>query len=339
MNKKIYISIIAFLICTFANGQDIILSQPYTASQFLSPASVGGGVYQQRIQANMRTQMFEGANLYNTVVAGWDTRFKKNDEEQNNYFGIGTSIISDRLIGGLMQTNHFTVNLAYHLFLDDDYYSEIALGLGTTFSQTNIDKSKLVFNDSYDQYSGYYFGTSGDLINLKPFPYKISANTGVMYTRHTPVKFLQISANAFFYGTPDLTTTANPIATRLKAIMYLNMEQVFREANTFMLHASYNNRLSNGDLNRQLIAGAAVSFPMTYDWEQVKRLYVGCMYRVGEAIVPSVSLMVNKYTFGLSYDVYTNSKTGANIRQNGFEISLSTSFGKRRNESLKTIFD
>lgn len=339
MNKKIYISLIAILICTLAIGQDIILSQPYTASQFLSPASVGGGVYQQRIQANMRTQMFDGVNLSNSLVAGWDTRFRKKFEEQNNYFGIGTNIISDRLIGGLMQTNHFSVNLAYHLFLDEDNSNEIALGLGGTFSQTNLDKSKLIFNDSYDQFSGNYLGSSGDLINLKQFPYKISANTGILYTHQTTVQFFQISANAFFYGTPDLTTSTTTDATRLKAILYLNMEQVFNESNTFMVHASYDNRLNSGNLNRQLLAGAAISFPMTYDWEQVKRLYVGCMYRVGEAFVPSVSLMVNKYTFGLSYDVYTNNKTGASIKQNGFEISLSTSLGKRRNEFLKTIFD
>ncbi len=339
MHKKIYISLIAFLGCTFAIGQDIILSQPYAASQFLSPASVGSGVYQQRIQANMRTQMFDGVNLSNTFVAGWDTRLRQKEEEQNNYIGIGTNIISDRLIGGLMQTNHFSVNLAYHLFLNEDYSNEIALGLGGTFSQTNIDKSKLIFNDSYDQYSGNFLGSSGDLINLKSFPRKISANTGIMYTHNSTVQFLQVSANAFFYGTPDQTNATTTDATRLKAIMYLNMEQVFNESNTFMIHASYNNRLNSGNLSRQLLAAGAVSFPLTYEWDQVKRLYVGCMYRAGEAIVPNVSLMLNKYNLGLSYDVYTNNKTGASIKQNGFEISFSSSFGKRRNEFLKTIFD
>jgi hypothetical protein len=63
------------------------------------------------------------------------------------------------------------------------------------------------------------------------------------------------------------------------------------------------------------------------------------MYRAGEAIVPNVSFMLNKYNLGLSYDVFMNNKSGAIIKQNGFEISFSTSFGKRRNEFLKTIFD
>lgn len=339
MHKKIYIFIFTLLNCSFAIGQDVILSQPYTASQFLSPASVGGGVYQQRIQGNMRSQMFEGANLSNTIVVGWDTRIKRKVEDQYNYFGIGMHLISDKLAGGLLQTNHLTANMAYHLFLDEDNANEIALGLGATFSQANIDKSKLIFNDSYDPYSGTYIGNSGDLLNLKPFPYKISANTGIMYTRQTTVNFLQVSANAFFYATPDLAITNTNEATKFKAIAYLNYEQVFNESQTFMFHASYNNRVSSGTLSRQITAGGAVSFPLTYEWDQVKRLYVGCMYRAGEAIVPNVSFMLNKYNLGLSYDVFMNNKSGAIIKQNGFEISFSTSFGKRRNEFLKTIFD
>jgi hypothetical protein len=49
--------------------------------------------------------------------------------------------------------------------------------------------------------------------------------------------------------------------------------------------------------------------------------------------------MMDNYHFGISYDFYNNAISGANLRQNGFEITLSKSFGARRNDFLKTLFD
>ena len=49
--------------------------------------------------------------------------------------------------------------------------------------------------------------------------------------------------------------------------------------------------------------------------------------------------MMDSYIFGLSYDIYNNDLSGASLKQNGFELSLSKSFGKKRNEFLRTIFD
>jgi hypothetical protein len=66
---------------------------------------------------------------------------------------------------------------------------------------------------------------------------------------------------------------------------------------------------------------------------------VGCYYRLKEAIIPTLSLMLDTNVFGISYDVYNNDLTGANLKQNSFEISFSKSFGKKRNEFLRTIFD
>jgi hypothetical protein len=49
--------------------------------------------------------------------------------------------------------------------------------------------------------------------------------------------------------------------------------------------------------------------------------------------------MMDGYVFGISYDVYNTDITGARLKLNSFEISLSKSFGKKRNEWMRTIFD
>jgi hypothetical protein len=96
------------------------LSQLYTSAQFLSPASVGNGIYQNRVQSNYRSQMLAGNQLYKTIVVGWDGRYKNKNEDVVNYLGIGGQIISDQVMNGVLQTNYATLNAAYHLFFDED---------------------------------------------------------------------------------------------------------------------------------------------------------------------------------------------------------------------------
>ena len=97
-------------------AQDFVLSQPFTAAQYLSPASVGNGVYGQRIQSNFKTQSIGGSNYARNLVVGWDRKYNRNAAEQANYLGIGAQIISEQLLNGLINTNYITLNTAYHLF-------------------------------------------------------------------------------------------------------------------------------------------------------------------------------------------------------------------------------
>ena len=87
-----------------AKAQDFVLSQPFTSAQFLSPASVGNGVYDQRIQSNFRTQSIGGSNYARNIVVGWDRKYNRKALDQSNYLGIGGQIISEQLMNGLINT-------------------------------------------------------------------------------------------------------------------------------------------------------------------------------------------------------------------------------------------
>jgi hypothetical protein len=49
--------------------------------------------------------------------------------------------------------------------------------------------------------------------------------------------------------------------------------------------------------------------------------------------------MMDNYIFGLSYDINTNGLTADGIRSNSFELTFSKSFGKRKQELMRTLFD
>jgi hypothetical protein len=107
---------------------------------------------------------------------------------------------------------------------------------------------------------------------------------------------------------------------------------------TFMLHASFNQR-SNSEQSKQVLVGGAISLPFGNNYEYINRAYIGLSYRVGDAVIPQLTILLNKHRFGLSYDVYSKKMTGAEFISNVFEFSFSTSLGKRKYEYLRTVFD
>ena len=315
--------------------QSIVLSQPYISSQFLSPATVGNGIYENRIQANLKSQFLDGNNLYRTLVSGWDSRFKNADSDQENYFGVGAQVISEQAMGGVINTNYITLNFAYHLFLDANLKNELSLGLGGSYGQTYLDKSQLLFEEGFNVGLPYNVNNCDYINNIKSFPQNFYYNTGLLFTRHTENLFLQGGLAASFLSKPKVLILNVDTASGMKSSAFFNFEKVFESGNTFMTHLSFVNKYG---LN-QIVIGGLWSFPFKDKADKINRMYVGCFNRLEDAIIPSVSIMMDKYTLGLSYDIYNNDLSGAKLKQNGFEIALSVSFGKKRNEWMRTIFD
>ena len=336
MNKKALI-IFLFIILAFTTyaQQGIVFSQPYISSQFLSPATVGNGIYEQRIQSNLKSQFLDGNNLYRTLVSGWDSRLKNADPEQTNYFGVGAQVISDQAMGGIINSNYITLDFAYHLFLDANLKNELSLGIGGTYGQTYLDKSQLFFEEGFSTGLPYNVYNYDYLNSIKSFPQDFYFNTGILFTRHTENMFLQGGLSASFLSRPKVTVLAVDTASGMKSSAFFNFEKELENGSSFMTHLSFSNK--NG-LN-QVVVGGLYSFPFKDKANKINRIYIGCFNRLDDALIPSVSLMMDKYTFGLSYDIYNNDLSGAKLKQNGFEIALSVSLGKKRNEWMRTIFD
>ena len=332
LNKKAYILCFMLLLGYKTWAQDPYLSQQFTAAQFMSPASVGNGLYQNRIRTNIRSQFVNGNNLYRTIVGGWDTQFNNNNPDKNNVVGIGVQIVSDQLMNGILQTNNISLNVSNRIYLDDNSFSSIAIGLGANLSQVYLDKSKLYFGDQFD-YRAIVSATSAE--SIKGSTTKLSGNMGFIYSWHSDLMFLQVSGNALYNTKGSLTNSVENASTALKPNFFVNLERTFGDDFTFLVHGSY----STKGFYVQKMLGGAVGFPIMYEYDKVRRVYMGCYTRLGDAYMPTVSLMMDQYIFGMSYDIYNNNLTAANLKPNSFEISFSASFGDKKRNLLRTLFD
>lgn len=335
MNKKSYIFFACIYFCFSVKAQDPFLSQLYTSAQFLSPASVGNGIYQSRVQSNYRSQMLAVNQLYKTIVIGWDGRYKNKNEDVANYLGIGGQIISDQVMNGVLQTNYAILNTAYHLFFDEDLKKDFSLGLGLTFAQSNLQLDKLKFADQFSDGEYLMNSRSISLQNLNNNASKISMNTGLLYTNHSQTSFVQISANAFFFSKPDLTRSNQASTSGFKSLMFLNAEKELESKKSVLIHASYNSR----NRMEQVLVGGAIGIPFGSYYENTNRIYFGLFYRFNDAVIPNFSILMNEYRFGLSYDVYSSGFSGAQLKPSSFEISFSAALGRRRADYFRTLFD
>jgi len=205
--------------------------------------------------------------------------------------------------------------------------------LGVTFSQTTLARSKLRFVDMYDllgNLSGY---PTAEVFLSNPS--RFSANTGFLFTRHSNNTYLQLSANGFFFAKPDVTNSPYNESPGMRSTLFMNLEKYFNVDYTYLIHGAFSNR----NKESSYVLGGSVSLPIKYEFEHDRRLYLGCYYRFNNAFVPSVNIMMDSYIFGISYDIYNNDLTAAGIRSNSFELTFSKSFGKRKQELMRTLFD
>ncbi len=333
MSFKYYIIFILILYSYGVNGQIVAISQPYKYSQLLSPSLVGDGIYKQRVQSGLKSEFLDGTNLYNTAIIGWDRKFQKEDQVQPNYFGIGTQIISDRLMSGILQSNSFSLNMSYHIFLNKSKNTDIALGLGGIYSQAFINKSNLLFEEQF--YPNGVPTGAGSSENLRSFPSNFSISSGVVYKRHSNSSYLRMGGTLFFFDKPQVTSEALNESMGLRKFAFFNFENEFLDDFTFLFYASIN-QLSYG---RKYEAGASISYLITKEQEEIKRIYFGCNYRRNDAIVPNISFLMENYSLGFSYDINSTPVTGSNVKQQKFELNYARSFGNKQGNKLRTLFD
>ncbi len=330
--------LVAFTLFVFkVQAQAPFISQTFNNNQFFNPASVGFGSY-NRFSSIYRSQFTSVGRPYKTIGLNVDFGFLKNEGADMNNLGFGIQGLSEQILDGILQTNSITATLADRVFFDDSRTTYLSLGIGATFVNRTVDYSSLIFGDQF---------TSGRLLNATSMEVlnnnfsKNSLNVGFLFSRNNNNSFFQLGMSSYFigrstgYNSTNDSARVSPLNEFSQVLGQLNYEQIFSGNKTLLIHANYQNRYEN----EFVYAGAAIGIPFNETYESTNRMYVGCFYRTKDAVVPYIGLLLNKYKFGFTYDIYNNDMTIANLKPQTFEFTLSTYFGKRRNEGMRSLFD
>jgi type IX secretion system PorP/SprF family membrane protein len=332
MKKYISIFIIcfSFLIEIKVGAQTPYSSQNILMTNYLNPANMGFSSNSQ-LNSFFRNQFAGVGDAYRTIGVAADLKLFKPAYDEPNIFGMGVQAVSEKVLNGALQTNYITVNFANRVFFNKLKTNYLSLGIGASMITRTLDKTQLSFGDQFNS-GRYFFNSSADYV--ASFPTKYAANVGIMYNSSNQNRFIQFGASSYYIFRTAVNQSYNSVNQNFQMNYIINIEHRIMEDNTFLVHADYQERLEAANY----YFGMAMGFPIPNRDEITRRLYVGCFYRVKDAVIPYVGYLFKKYKFGISYDIYQNNMTTSNLHPQTLEFNLTSFLGKNKSNNLVTFF-
>jgi type IX secretion system PorP/SprF family membrane protein len=310
-------------------AQDSHFTQFYAAPLTLNPALTGAFEGRYRVGTVYRDQWRQVLdNPMRTFAAGGDLRLKSPFRKiKNDAFGLGLIFTNDRI--GLINfnTSQIAVSLAYHKALDSDGTQFLSIGFQGGLTQRSVSYDALNFQDEFDGFSGFNFGTGEDLPpnNFAYGDYSVGLNYTAKFGRNSTL-FAGAAMHHFnqpqvAFG-PDIADGSEILFTKVSLQVAANMPLSRNSKVSFLPRVL----IARQGLQLQMNAGAnfRTAFP-----NGTTALHLGGWARpvrnndsMGlDAVVAMMGIELNNVLIGLSYDINTRA-LAARQRQGAFEFSL-----------------
>jgi type IX secretion system PorP/SprF family membrane protein len=334
------ILIIGLLVSSeYANAQDIHFSQFYENAIFRNPALTGifSGNYKGGV--NYRTQWGALTNPFQTSLVSYESRVLVNSET-NDYLSYGLCVSYDH--AGSVDFNSLQVYPAinYNKSLEDRHHSYLSAGFTAGYVQRTADISKMTFDNQY-QNGGYspLNPTAENLSNMRVSHFDLGAGVSLNSSFGPNGEFTYyIGGGAYHVTQPKQGFDKSNVFTRLTTKFTGNLGVRYRITDEYavIFHANYTNQKPYQEI---IFGGLASWRPLMLNGEYAANkfgFYAGAFYRVKDAIVPTIKIDYNTYSFTASYDVTTSSLRPAISAKGGWEFSIYVrGYAKKQTNSMK----
>lgn len=312
-----------FLIILNTKGiaqQDIHFSQFYELPMLRNPALAGIFSGNYRLTTAYRNQWESITTPYRSMAMGAEVKVFKGFSE-GDFLTAGLQITNDIAGDSKLKRTQFLPVINYHKLLNTEHNTLLSAAfMGGAVSQ-GFDPSDLKFDD---QFVGGNYSTgnvTGQTFNQTSFTYfDLSTGLNLSSLINPDVKFY-VGAAIFHVRKPTLSFIQNSnvvlnrkigINAGLSANTGLNGRVVF-----------YADHFRQGP-NTLTQAGFLYTHSFDEQSEESKlSVSGGAIFRLNDALIPTVKLNTNKLSLGISYDTNLSTlKTASNYR-GGFELTLS----------------
>jgi len=305
-----------------ARAQDIHFSQFYENAILRNPALTGIFSGDYKAGVNFRNQWSSLAVPFVTVLASAETRIPVN-REVGDYLSFGLTASYDKAGSINFTSMQVYPAINYNKALEDAHLSYLSVGFAGGYIQRSVDMSKMTFSNQWTN-GGYDPGNaSGENITFAKLQHfdlsaGISFNSSIGEDNRVNYYF---GGAAYHFTKPKETFDPNESFVRLSTRWTgnLGVQSYITENIGLTVHLNYQNQTPY----QEFIGGGLLSW-RSYDAAQQLKfsIYAGCFYRVKDAVIPTVKVDYNEYSFTASYDVTTSSLRPAAQGVGGFEFSL-----------------
>jgi type IX secretion system PorP/SprF family membrane protein len=347
MNRYIYLILFCCTAATVLKAQDPILSQYYAAPQYLNPAMTGVFKGSWRFNANYRqqwTNIFADVPI-RTIHAGADMKFNLIADD---YLAVGLNLMQDEMGGSArLQQTRGLVSVSYMKQLGGRKYggSDQYLIAGGQFGagQHSLSFRNLLFDRQYDSLLILLNGAfpSGEAepksnlfgdFNMGLMWYAVYADNRSFYIggalNHLTkpnVSFLQNKDERLYrrwtvHGGGELPL--NRELSLMPSLMFT------KQGPSFTTQTNVHFRYTNHDWYEMAIRAGigyrmsrGIGSGLTQD-ATLKPVATTASSILGDALILSMILEMERWNFGFSYDMHTSSLVRPTNYRGGYELSL-----------------
>jgi len=315
MRKCLFATLISFFAAFNLQAQDVHFSQFYYSPFTLNPALTGAidgtfrfsGIYKN--QWSSITSPF----VYSTPSISGDVKLFSGGCN-NNYLGVGLSLLNDRSGDGALSNLTGMLSIAYHQALDHKGNYHLAVGMQGGIVQKGIDFPKLNFGPGINPIPLKYYQ-----ISYTDF----AAGVALDGVPNKHIRF-QIGGSVFHLTTPRETffaTSDNQVDRRY--VVHSSLSLHAGKKLYFFPSAEY--QVQNND--NELVYGGNFGFNTNQSVTAIPRIiYIGAFNRLHYDVIPTAGIMMKGLQAGLSYDVNISSYQNPDTYGNGgFELALTYS--------------
>lgn len=304
-----------------ANAQDPSFSQFFSSPLNINPALTANINADWRAIANFRDQWIGPASPYVTGTLSYDRKIFQNKipnvDDEGNVLGIGTMLMYDRAMGGIVKSNYGSLNLSYNVKLSNgETKHKLGAGFGAIYGHRRIDFSRVDFEE---QFTGYGFNTNlptgeSSLSSMKPY---FSISTGLTYSITSEKSNFDIGAAAFHVNKPKQTFLKDEQQyLAMRNVIHSNFETFLNESLVLNVNGIYQYQSKA----EYFSIGGALGYYLPQNYEIM--VNAGVWYWSSNAIIPYIGIAYQDLQFGMSYDVTTSKLNQASDKPNTWELSL-----------------
>lgn len=332
MKSTIVILTLMIALTSISKAQDYHFSQFFDTPLLVNPALTGVFNGNQRAILYYRDQWSSVmSNPYQSFGFSFDTRLWKNADE-TGYLALGINALKDRAGTSEMSLTQGLFSLSYHQQIGMN--SLISAGIQGGYSQRTINQNNLVWDNQYDPNIAGFDPTlpSGETYIYEDFGYADIA-TGLLYSYFSPsansssndgMRF-NVGGSFYHFNRPKKSfSELADLQLHSKIIVHGRALIGLAQTNT-AIAPSFMYELQGP--NQEIMAGLGFRFMLQEQsrytgFMKESALTLGCLMRVGDALIPYVSFEFANYSIGVSYDTNISSLSRATNSVGGFEVNL-----------------
>jgi type IX secretion system PorP/SprF family membrane protein len=321
--KKNYIITLLLLITTItvSYSQDVHFSQFYENAVLRNPGLIGVQSEDYKVGINYRNQWSSIATPFVTGLLYAETKFLINRSVQD-YLSCSITQVHYQA-GNTNFTNNTTyAGVNYNKSLDDNSRTYLSLGFAGGYTQRSYDLTKMTFSNQYLNGS-YDANNPSNEIFVKNNATSYDVGAGMALNG----SLLPNKRGSYYLGIAAYNL--------LKPLEQYQVNDVFVNR-SIRYTCSVGIRIpSQNGFGVTLLGNYQVQYPyeelvggILLGWKKVSvsgggrlMLQIGSMYRLGDAIIPTVKISHSSWSLNFSYDYVIGDKFGSRSF-GGYELSL-----------------